>query len=165
MALIFHDLGKSDGMEGHAIASARLAERVLERMQMPESERRTVLFLIEHHLDLSAIMNSRDLNDPATASELAARVETLENLKLLTLMTYSDISAVNPDAMTPWRLEQLWRTYIVGHTGTDSGLGHRAYSCSDKGRKGRLSRRLSNPVSANSHRGSDPAAYAVEAGG
>jgi [protein-PII] uridylyltransferase len=34
---------------------------------------------------------------------------------LLTLMTYADISAVNPDAMTPWRLEQLWRTYLVGH--------------------------------------------------
>jgi [protein-PII] uridylyltransferase len=122
MALIFHDLGKSDGMEGHAIASAKVAERVLERIQMPESERRTVLFLIEHHLDLSAIMNSRDLNDPATASELAARVETLEHLKLLALMTYSDISAVNPDAMTPWRLEQLWRTYIVGYRELTRGL-------------------------------------------
>lgn len=115
MALIFHDLGKSDGLEGHAVASARVAERVLERIQMPEADRRKVLFLVEQHLVLSAIMNSRDLSDPATAHELAAKVEILENLKLLTLMTYSDISAVNPDAMTPWRLEQLWRTYIVGH--------------------------------------------------
>ena len=39
----------------------------------------------------------------------------MENLRLLTLLTYADISAVNPDAMTPWRLEQLWRTYLVGH--------------------------------------------------
>jgi [protein-PII] uridylyltransferase len=115
MALLFHDMGKSDGLEGHAVASARLAERVLERMQMPESDRRTVLFLIEHHLDLSAVMNSRDLSDPATGVELASRVETIEHLRLLTLMTYADISAVNPDAMTPWRLEQLWRTYLVGY--------------------------------------------------
>jgi [protein-PII] uridylyltransferase len=115
MALLFHDMGKSDGLEGHAIASARLAERVLERIQMPESDRRTVLFLIENHLILSAVMNSRDLGDPATAIELASRVETIEQLRLLTLMTYADISAVNPDAMTPWRLEQLWRTYLVGH--------------------------------------------------
>ena len=28
-------------------------------------------------------------------------------------MTYADISAVNPGAMTPWRLEQLWRVYRV----------------------------------------------------
>lgn len=115
MALVFHDLGKSDGLEGHAAVSAKLAERVLEKIQMPDAERRTVLFLISHHLDLSAVMNSRDLGDPGTASELATRVETLEHLKLLTLMTYADISAVNPDAMTPWRLEQLWRTYLVGH--------------------------------------------------
>jgi [protein-PII] uridylyltransferase len=60
-------------------------------------------------------MMSRDLGDPATAIELAQRVQTIENLRLLALMTYCDISAVNPDAMTPWRLEQLWRTYLVGH--------------------------------------------------
>jgi [protein-PII] uridylyltransferase len=115
IALVFHDMGKSDGLEGHALASAKVATLVLERMQMPEADRRRVLFLIEHHLDLSAVMNSRDLGDPATGVELAQRVETIEQLRLLALMTYCDISAVNPDAMTPWRLEQLWRTYLVGH--------------------------------------------------
>jgi [protein-PII] uridylyltransferase len=113
VALLFHDTGKSSGLEGHAAGSARLAERLLERIGVPDSERRIVVFLIEHHLDLSAVMNARDLSDPATAGFLAARVETIENLKQLTLLTYSDISAVNPDAMTPWRLEQLWRTYVV----------------------------------------------------
>jgi [protein-PII] uridylyltransferase len=36
-------------------------------------------------------------------------------LKLLTMLTYADISAVNPQAMSPWRLEQLWQTYAVAH--------------------------------------------------
>ena len=114
-ALLFHDTGKSGGLEGHAKASADMASEILQRIDMPEADRRTVLFLIEHHLDLSAVMNARDLSDPATAADLAARVETLENLKYLALLTYADISAVNPEAMTPWRLEQLWRTYLVGH--------------------------------------------------
>jgi [protein-PII] uridylyltransferase len=60
-------------------------------------------------------MHGRDLNDPATARELASKVGTLERLKYLTLLTYADISAVNPDAMTPWRMEQLWRTYLIAH--------------------------------------------------
>jgi [protein-PII] uridylyltransferase len=115
MALLFHDTGKSEGLEGHALESSRVAASVLERIGMPEQDRRTVLFLIEHHLDLSAVMNSRDLSDPSTAEYLAVRVETIENLKFLTLMTYADISAVNPDAMTPWRLEQLWRTYVTAY--------------------------------------------------
>src|SRR5260370_15264348 len=41
------------------------------------------------------------------------QVGTVERLKLLALMTYADISSVNPTAMTPWRLEQLWRVYAV----------------------------------------------------
>lgn len=115
MALLFHDTGKSDGLEGHAEASARLAKQILARLRMPEDEQRTVLFLITQHLALSAVMNSRDLSDPTTAEDLAARVGTMENLKYLTLMTYADISAVNPEAMSPWRLEQLWRTYLIAH--------------------------------------------------
>jgi [protein-PII] uridylyltransferase len=87
----------------------------MQRIQMGGEERSAVEFLIEHHLDLSAVMSSRDLYDPATARLLAARIGTLERLKLLTLLTYADISAVNPAAMTPWRLEQLWETYRVTH--------------------------------------------------
>jgi [protein-PII] uridylyltransferase len=115
MALLFHDTGKSDGLEGHADASARLAKQILARLRMPEEEQRMVLFLITNHLALSAVMNGRDLSDPATAADLATRVGTMENLKYLTLMTYADISAVNPEAMSPWRLEQLWRTYLIAH--------------------------------------------------
>jgi [protein-PII] uridylyltransferase len=46
---------------------------------------------------------------------LAERIGTIERLKLLTVLTYADISAVNPQAMTPWRLEQLWRVYLLAH--------------------------------------------------
>jgi [protein-PII] uridylyltransferase len=60
-------------------------------------------------------MSSRDLHDGSTARALADRVGTLERLKLLTMLTYADISAVNPQAMTPWRLEQLWRVYLLAH--------------------------------------------------
>jgi [protein-PII] uridylyltransferase len=68
-------------------------------------------------------MSSRDLSDSATARQLSARVETIERLKLLTMLTYADISAVNPQAMTPWRLEQLWRAYLVAHEELTRELG------------------------------------------
>jgi [protein-PII] uridylyltransferase len=35
----------------------------------------------------------------------------VERLRLLTLLTYGDISAVNPAAMTPWRRQLLWNLY------------------------------------------------------
>jgi [protein-PII] uridylyltransferase len=64
---------------------------------------------------MSGVMSSRDLHDGATARSVADRVGTIERLKLLTMLTYADISAVNPQAMTPWRLEQLWRVYLLAH--------------------------------------------------
>ncbi len=39
----------------------------------------------------------------------------MERLKLLTLLTCADITAVHPAAMTPWRAEQLWRAYLAGY--------------------------------------------------
>ena len=111
-ALLFHDVGKGDERTGHVEASLRLAEPAFERIQMPRPEREMACFLIGRHLEMSALMHSRDLQDPATAREMANRVGTVERLKALTLLTYADISAVNPSAMTPWRAQVLWQLYL-----------------------------------------------------
>jgi [protein-PII] uridylyltransferase len=114
-ALLFHDSGKGSNSGDHSRRSVELARQAMQRIQMPADEQARVEFLIEHHLDLSAVMNSRDLHDPATARTLADRIGTIEQLKLLAVLTYADISAVNPAAMSPWRLEQLWQTYRIAH--------------------------------------------------
>ena len=113
-ALLLHDTGKGSGQD-HVVESLRIAALVMARFQAPEDVRSTVNFLIEHHLDLSSVMNARDLYDTATARDLAARVGTVERLRLLTLLTYADIAAVNPTTMSPWRIEQLWRVYLLAH--------------------------------------------------
>ena len=110
-ALLVHDTGKGSGRE-HTEVSQEIAQVVLERLEVPEADRETILFLVAHHLDLSAVMATRDLYDGATAKTLAKGIGTLERLKLLTMLTYADISAVNPQAMSPWRLEQLWLAYV-----------------------------------------------------
>jgi [protein-PII] uridylyltransferase len=115
LALLLHDMGKGAGTGEHTKESVRLAGTVMERLGVPPGERETVLSLIQHHLDLSGIMNSRDLSDPGTARYIAERIGTVERLRMLTLLTWADISAVNPTAMTPWRLEQLWLTYLAGY--------------------------------------------------
>ena len=112
-ALLFHDSGKGSPDEGHVDGSLRLATTAMARIRMPAENRETVLFLIGRHLELSATMQSRDVFDPGTIREVAQRVETVEWLKVLTLLTYADISAVNPSAMSAWRSEQLWQLYLM----------------------------------------------------
>lgn len=109
-ALLCHDIGKGTGKE-HSEESTRLAAQILDRLGATEIDRRTVLYLIEHHLDLSTLMTTRDLSDPHVVANAAHRMETIEQLRLLALLTYADISAVNPETMTPWRADQLWRAF------------------------------------------------------
>ena len=112
-ALLFHDVGKGVAGEGPVDASVRLAGDAMARIQMPRPDRETALFLIRKHLDLSQAMQSRDLFDPQTIRDVAHQMGTVERLKALTLATYADISAVNPEVMTPWRAEQLWQLYLA----------------------------------------------------
>ncbi len=121
-ALLMHDIGKGSGHE-HVAESLRIARIVLERLSAPPGDRATIEFLVEKHLVLSGVMASRDLSDSATGRLISAQVETIERLKLLTMLTYADISAVNPQAMTPWRLEQLWRAYLLAYEELTRELG------------------------------------------
>jgi [protein-PII] uridylyltransferase len=110
-ALLFHDVGKGTPGEGHVTASRRIAAHALRRSGISDRALDVVDFLITAHLEMSAAMNGRDLSDPSTPKDMAAKVGTVERLKLLTLLTYGDISAVHPTAMTPWRRQLLWNLY------------------------------------------------------
>src|ERR1017187_6288041 len=74
--------------------------RSCQGIRMPWQDRDMVMFLIGRHLDLSAAMFSRDVFDPQTIRDVAHQMGTVERLKVLTLLTYADISAVNPTTMT-----------------------------------------------------------------
>jgi [protein-PII] uridylyltransferase len=54
----------------------------------------------------------RDIFDAATIRAFTKKVGTPERLKMLMLLTYADIKAVNKDALTPWKAENLWQLYI-----------------------------------------------------
>lgn len=113
-SLLLHDIGKGSGRD-HSEVSWEVTRVVLERLAAPEADRETVEYLVRDHLTLSSVMNTRDVSDPATARALAKSIGTVERLKQLTMLTYADISAVNPQAMSPWRLEQLWHAYAETH--------------------------------------------------
>jgi [protein-PII] uridylyltransferase len=113
VALLFHDVGKGTPGEGHVTASVRIAEGALRRVGISEREWETVAFLIGSHLEMSSVMNGRDLSDPLTIRDMAAKAGTIERMKLLTLLTCADIGAVNPSALTPWRKQLLWNLYSL----------------------------------------------------
>ncbi|HWN74847.1 MAG TPA: ACT domain-containing protein, partial [Candidatus Udaeobacter sp.] len=84
-----------------------------DRLKLSPEEKSEVHFLIEHHLDMSATVQRRDIFDPSTVSGFAAVVGSQERLQRLCLLTYADIHAVNPEALTPWKSEMLWQLFVA----------------------------------------------------
>jgi [protein-PII] uridylyltransferase len=113
LTLLLHDLGKGapERAENHVQAGLRIAESCMERLDLAPQERETVAFLIENHLEMSAALR-RDIFEPETVRALAERVQSPERLKMLCLLTYADIKAVNSEALTPWKAENIWQLYI-----------------------------------------------------
>ncbi len=112
LASLLHDTGKGRFTGDHTLESARLARSVLQRWDFDEYESGLVLQLITNHLEMSAALR-RDIFDAETVRSFAARVQAPEELRMLALFTYADIHAVHPDALTPWKAENLWRLYIA----------------------------------------------------
>ena len=112
LALLLHDTGKGFPSDNHVDGSLRVAEQCVERLDLENSERETVLFLIANHLEMSATLR-RDIFHRETIAAFAEKVGTPERLKMLCLFTYGDIKAVNPEALTPWKAENLWQLYMA----------------------------------------------------
>src|SRR5579859_889354 len=113
LALLLHDVGKGMAGENHVTGSLEALESAAARLPLSEEEREEVSFLIERHLDMSATVQRRDIFDPATVSGFAAAVGNQERLQRLCLLTYADIHAVNPEALTPWKADMLWQLFVA----------------------------------------------------
>jgi len=113
LSLLLHDVGKGMPVENHVTGSLAALDSAARRLHLSPEEKEEVHFLIERHLDMSATVQRRDIFDPATVSAFAQSVTTLERLQRLCLLTYADIHSVNPEALTPWKAEMLWRLFVA----------------------------------------------------
>ena len=113
LSLLLHDIGKGMPVENHVAGSLQALETAADRLKLEPEEKAEVHFLIEHHLDMSATVQRRDIFDPSTVSAFATNVGTHERLQRLCLLTYADIHAVNPEALTPWKAEMLWQLFVA----------------------------------------------------
>jgi [protein-PII] uridylyltransferase len=112
LALLLHDVGKGEPAGAHIEAGMHLVEAAMKRLELGSDEKEVVRFLIQEHLQISLAMTRRDIFAPETIQALAARMGTSERLKMLCLLTYADIKAVNPEALTPWKAEDIWHVYV-----------------------------------------------------
>ncbi|MGH1418982.1 MAG: [protein-PII] uridylyltransferase [Hyphomicrobiaceae bacterium] len=129
VAALLHDIGKGSD-EDHSVVGARLARKICPRLGLTQAECDTVVWLIAEHLTMSNIAQSRDITDPKTIKDFAAIVQSPERLKLLLLLTVSDIRAVGPGTWNGWK-GQLLRTLYYETEPTLAG-GHSTIARSER---------------------------------
>src|SRR5262249_32731137 len=136
LALLLHDSGKAEG-ENHIEGSLQSAESCAERLDLDPADRELLSYLVASHLEMSSTMR-RDVFDPVNVKAFAEKVGVPERLKMLCLMTYADIKAVNPEAMTPWKADNLWQLYIAASNHLSRSADERVHASDESARLAHL---------------------------
>ncbi len=111
LSILLHDIAKPRGVADHEITGVEMATTILERMGINDTVP-LVTFLVRNHLLMEQIAFRRNIHDPETIKEFAARFENREQLDYLYLLTYADLSALNINVWTEWKSAMLQDLYL-----------------------------------------------------
>jgi len=110
LALLLHDLGKGFN-EDHSEVGKRIAERTAARFRLSERDGNVLSFLVHKHLMMSHLAFRRDTGDERIVVQFAVECGSPEVLQMLLLLTASDLAAVGPDVLNPWKIDVLSDLY------------------------------------------------------
>ncbi|HEX6828602.1 MAG TPA: [protein-PII] uridylyltransferase, partial [Burkholderiales bacterium] len=111
LAALFHDIAKGRGGD-HSRLGALDARRFCREHGLAEEDSALVAWLVEHHLEMSATAQKKDLSDPEVLAAFARAVGNERRLAALYLLTVADIRGTSPTVWNAWKgklLEDLFR--------------------------------------------------------
>jgi [protein-PII] uridylyltransferase len=115
LALLLHDSGKALHRAKHSEASAQLSLRVAKRLALDGATTHSLRLVIEHHLTMVAVSQRRDLEDPDVVRHFAGQIQTPENLRMLTLLSFADSLATSDKLWNGFKDALLWQLYHKTH--------------------------------------------------
>ena len=110
LAMFAHDIAKGRGGDHSAIGAA-VARGLARRFGFAPEEAETAAWLVQNHLLFSRTAFKRDVDDPRTAVDFVAVVQSVEWLRLLLLLTVADIRATSPALWNGWKGQLLRDLY------------------------------------------------------
>ena len=134
LMLFLHDIGKGDGIRGHAEVGAEIGAKILARWGVPKSDADSILFVVKNHLQMARFWQTHDVEDESSIEEFAAIAKNAELLKYLYVLTFCDAMGT---------ADGFWNSYKQSlHTslykGTLSYFRKRNYPESVERRKSRV---------------------------
>jgi [protein-PII] uridylyltransferase len=130
LSLLFHDIGKSHRHDegNHVHPSTEGVRVILDQLEIAPEQAEKVVFVVKNHLEMSKIILRRDFSDHHVIDQFADMVGTPDNLRMLCLLTYADMKAVNNEVVTPWKEDLLWQLYVEAYNRLTLGLADDQYN-------------------------------------
>jgi [protein-PII] uridylyltransferase len=110
VAALLHDIAKGRGGD-HSELGAELALVIGPQLGLAPEETEMVSWLVLQHLLLSQTAFKRDIDDPKTILDVVETIQSPERLKLLLVLTVSDMRAVSPRVWNGWKATLLRELY------------------------------------------------------
>jgi [protein-PII] uridylyltransferase len=102
LGALLHDIGKGRGGD-HTELGIEIVRGMAPRLGLPAADVTVLESMVRHHLLLPDVATRRDIEDPATASGVAAAVGDRLTLELLAALTEADSIATGPSAWGTWK--------------------------------------------------------------
>ncbi|MBI2149303.1 MAG: HD domain-containing protein, partial [Acidobacteria bacterium] len=130
LSLLFHDIGKSHRHDAgnHVHPSTEGVKVILDKIELPPDQAEKVIAVVRNHLEMSKIILRRDFSDDHVIQQFVDMVGNIENLRMLCLLTYADMKAVNTEVVTPWKEDLLWQLYVEAYNLLTLGLADDQYT-------------------------------------
>ncbi|MGA8862495.1 MAG: [protein-PII] uridylyltransferase [Gallionella sp.] len=111
IAGLFHDIAKGRGGD-HSQLGKKDARIFCKQHLLSRDDTDLVVWLVEHHLTLSATAQKQDLSDPEVIANFAAKIKNERYLVALYLLTVADVRGTSPKIWNAWKaklIEDLYR--------------------------------------------------------
>ncbi len=111
LALLLHDSGKAEHTGDHVESSGQNAQRVARRLALDGVTTHSLSILVEQHITMAQISQRRDLDDAAVIRHFASLVQSVDNLRMLTVLTFADAQATSDKLWNGFKDALLWQLY------------------------------------------------------
>jgi len=106
IAALFHDIAKGK-VGNHADLGAQIVATFCYDHGINQKDTAFIVFLVKEHLLFSNYAQKKDFYDPKVLREFTKKVNCIEKLNALYLLTVADIQATNPKIWTSWKASLL----------------------------------------------------------
>jgi [protein-PII] uridylyltransferase len=106
IAGLFHDIAKGRGGD-HSQLGKKDARAFCSLHQLSRDDTDLIVWLVEHHLTLSATAQKQDLSDPEVIAGFAGKIKNDRYLVALYLLTVADIRGTSPEIWNAWKAKLM----------------------------------------------------------